>query len=172
VSLAPDDPGWDLPAPFIRRHVVAPEEIDDFGHANNTAYLRWADETGWAHWEADGLTRQGCRDADRGMAITRTVADYSGHLRAGDAIACAVWIARSDGKLRAERWYQFRREADGVTVFRARTMLVSFQLSTGRPARTAADFAAHYARPSPELTAAADAAGGRRPIWGQAVSSG
>ncbi|MCH8490754.1 MAG: acyl-CoA thioesterase [Oceanicaulis sp.] len=148
---------WDLPSPFIHRVTALADDIDIFGHANNAAYLRWADETAWTHWESDGLTRQDCLDVDRGMAILRTEADYLGHIRAGEALDCAVWIARSDGRLRAERWYQFRRADTGETVFRAVTKLVCFQLSTGRPARMTGPFAAHYALPSPELAAAADA---------------
>lgn len=164
-SPTADDPGWDLPRPFLRPVIVRESDIDDFGHANNTAYLRWADETGWAHWQADGLSRQACRDADRGMAIVKTLAEYTGHLRAGDDLACAVWIARSDGRLRAERWYQFRKAEDGQTVFRARTWLVSFQLSTGRPARMTADFAGHYAAPDAAMSEAAAKAGEARGIW-------
>lgn len=147
--------GWDLPSPFILRVTAEAADIDDFGHVNNAVYLRWADETGWAHWEADGYTRQQCRSLDRGMAILRTEADYLGHVREGELIDCAVWIAVSDGRLRAERWYQFRRVSDGETVFRAVTKLVSFQLSTGKPARMTGAFAEHYAKPAPELAAAA-----------------
>jgi len=149
--------GCDLPSPFIHRVTAQADDIDLFGHANNAVYLRWADETAWAHWEADGLTRLHCLDTDRSMAIVRTEADYLGHIREGEAIDCAVWIARSDGRLRAERWYQFRRAETGETVFRAVTKLVCFQLSTGRPARMTGPFAAHYAVPEPELAAAADA---------------
>ncbi|MEO1040562.1 MAG: acyl-CoA thioesterase [Pseudomonadota bacterium] len=151
----PEAPGWDLPRPFIREVVIGSDQIDEFGHANNTVYLRWADEAGWAHWEADGHTREDCRALDRGMAIVRTEADYLGHGRAGDVLACAVWIAVSDGRLRAERWYQFRRVSDGQTVFRAITRLVSFQLSTGKPARMIGPFAEHYARPQADLAEAA-----------------
>jgi acyl-CoA thioester hydrolase len=57
--------------------------------------------------------------------------------------------------LRAERWYQFRKAETGETVFRAVTKLVSFQLSTGRPARMADAFAVHYAKPAPDLADAA-----------------
>ena len=156
MTIAPDDAGWDLPSPFVHTLTVQESDIDDFGHANNAAYLRWADETAWAHWEADGYTRADCHEADRGMAILRTEADYLGHGRAGEEIACAVWIVRSDGRLRAERWYQFRRVSTGETMFRARTKLVCFQLSTGKPARMDAAFADHYARPAPELAAAAE----------------
>ena len=155
MSDARAETGWDLPRPFIRRVSARAEDIDDFGHVNNAVYLRWADETGWAHWRADGHTRQLCRDLDRGMAIVRTEADYLGHVREGEAIDCAVWIAVSDGRLRAERWYQFRRVRDGETVFRAVTKLVSFQLSTGKPARMTGAFAEHYAKPANDLAEAA-----------------
>ncbi|GGG97573.1 MAG TPA: acyl-CoA thioesterase [Oceanicaulis sp.] len=165
MPIAPTDKGWDLPLPFVRNRRVDEAEIDDFGHANNAAYLRWADETAWAHWEADGLTRQGCRDADRGMAVIRTLADYSGHCRAGDILTCAVWIALSDGRLRAERWYQFRKRDTGETVFRARTWLVSFQLSTGKPARMTRDFARHYHVPDADLSEAVRAAHLRSALW-------
>lgn len=149
------NPGWDLPRPFILRVTAQAADIDEFGHVNNAVYLRWADETGWAHWQSDGHTRQDCRDLDRGMAILRTEADYMGHVREGDAIDCAVWIAVSDGRLRAERCYQFKRVSDGATVFRAITKLVSFQLSTGKPARMTGAFAEHYARPAADLAEAA-----------------
>ena len=155
--LNPEDAGWDLPRPFILPVTVKTEDIDDFDHANNSVYLRWADQTAWAHWEADGYTHRNCRDLDRGMAILRTEADYLGHCRKDEAIACAVWIARSDGRLRAERWYQFRRVSDGETVFRAVTKLVCFQLSTGRPARMVDSFARHYGKPAEDLSQAADA---------------
>ena len=157
MSLDASDPGWDLPEPFLHAVTVADADIDTFGHANNSTYLRWADETAWAHWEADGFTRQDCLDADRGMALIRTEADYLGHCRAGDRLICAVWIPRADGKLRAERWYQFRNAETGETVFRARTKLVCFALSTGRPARMAPAFARHYGPPSQALAEAADA---------------
>jgi len=152
--LNPAAPGWDLPRPFILPVSVEASQIDEFDHANNAVYLQWADQTAWAHWEADGYTRQGCRDLDRGMAIMRTEADYLGHCRSGDQLACAVWIAKSDGKLRAERWYQFRRVSDGQTVFRAITRLVCFQLTTGRPARMVSDFAKHYGKPDLQMAQA------------------
>lgn len=146
---------WDLPDPFILSVTVQDNDIDTFGHANNAVYLTWADEAAWAHWIADGYTRQQCIDADRGMAIMETQARYLGHLKAGDTINCAVWIPNSDGKLRAERWYQFRRADNGETVFRARTKLVCFQLSTGRPARMISGFKGHYDVPPERLAKAA-----------------
>ncbi|XBQ14978.1 MAG: thioesterase family protein [Oceanicaulis sp.] len=155
MNLDPESLGWDLPAPFLRTATAKGDDIDVFGHVNNAVYLRWADEAAWAHWEHAGFGTETCATLDRGMAIVRTEADYLGHVREGEDIVCAVWIPASDGRLRAERWYQFRRARDGETVFRAVTKLVCFQLSTGRPARMAGAFAEHYARPDPALAEAA-----------------
>tara|TARA_R110000868_G_scaffold545_3_gene4034 strand:- start:5507 stop:5980 length:474 start_codon:yes stop_codon:yes gene_type:complete len=135
---------WDLPDPYVHRIKVVPADIDDFGHANNARYLEWADAAAWTHWASKGFSREACESDDRGIAIIRTEADYLGHVRLGDALDCAVWISKSDGRLRAERRYQFIRPADGVTVFRALTKVVCFQLSTGKPARMTEIFRSHY----------------------------
>ncbi|SDM52474.1 acyl-CoA thioesterase [Maricaulis salignorans] len=135
---------WDLPAPYVHRIQVVATDIDDFGHANNARYLEWADAAAWTHWASKGFSREVCERDDRGIAIIRTEADYLGHVREGDALDCAVWISKSDGRLRAERRYQFVRPSDGVTVFRALTKVVCFQLSTGKPARMTEIFKSHY----------------------------
>jgi acyl-CoA thioester hydrolase len=155
LTLVPGDPGWDLPAPHVRIITAQPGDIDLFGHVNNAVYLRWADEAAWEHWEHAGYGTDTCRALDQGMAIVRTEADYLGHVREGDQVACAVWIPVADGRLRAERWYQFRRVSDQATVFRAVTKLVCFSLSTGKPARMKPAFAHHYGRPEQALADAA-----------------
>jgi acyl-CoA thioester hydrolase len=138
------DTDWDLPDPYIHRITVEKSDIDAFGHANNARYLEWADAAAWTHWWSKGFTMEACQEEDRGIAIIRTEADYLGHVRAGDDLDCAVWITQSDQRLRAERRYQFKRAHDGVTVFRALTKVVCFQLSTGRPARMTEIFKQHY----------------------------
>tara|TARA_R110002051_G_scaffold165688_2_gene236568 strand:+ start:34837 stop:35319 length:483 start_codon:yes stop_codon:yes gene_type:complete len=148
---------WDLPEPYVHRIKVVPADIDDFGHANNARYLEWADAAAWTHWASKGFSRAACETDDRGIAIIRTEADYLGHVRLGDELDCAVWISKSDGRLRAERRYQFVRPSDGVTVFRALTKVVCFQLSTGKPARMTEIFKAHYSV-APAVAAALAAA--------------
>lgn len=136
--------GWDLPDPYIHRITASDADMDAFGHANNARYLEWADDAAWTHWTSKGYSMQQCQADDRGIAIIRTEADYLGHVRPGDVIDCAVWITRSDRRLRAERRYQFRRVCDATTVFRALTKVVCFQLSTGRPARMSEILRDHY----------------------------
>ena len=136
--------GWDLPEPYVHRITVGEDAIDAFGHANNARYLEWADQAAWTHWVDAGYRMEDCAEDDRGIAIMRTEADYLGHVRLCDELDCAVWITKSDGRLRAERRYQFRKASDGSTVFRAVTTLVCFQLSTGRPARMSQALKSHY----------------------------
>jgi acyl-CoA thioester hydrolase len=136
--------GWDLPDPYIHRITVSEDDMDAFGHANNARYLEWADAAAWTHWWSKGYSMDACQTEDRGIAIIRTEADYLGHVHVGDELDCAVWITQSDGRLRAERRYQFKRAGDGKTVFRALTKVVCFQLSTGRPARMTRIFREHY----------------------------
>jgi acyl-CoA thioester hydrolase len=155
LSLTKDSDGWDLPGAYLHTVTASSSDIDIFAHVNNAVHLRWADEAAWEHWRHAGFGHDTCRDLDQGMAIVRTEADYLGHVRKGDQIACAVWIPVSDGRLRAERWYQFRRVNDGATVFRAVTKLVCFTLSTGKPTRMRGAFAAHYAKPDAGLAEAA-----------------
>ena len=35
---------------WSRLDTVRAEDIDAFDHANNSVYLRWADQNAWAHW--------------------------------------------------------------------------------------------------------------------------
>ena len=137
---------WDLPAPYIHKITAQPVDEDEFGHVNNARYLGWADETAWAHWDHDvpDFPRKDFATFDHGMAIVRSEADYLGHLRAGDSIDAAVWVTHSDGRLRAERRFQFRRADSGETVFRGLWKLVCFRLSTGRPTRMSGPLAQHY----------------------------
>lgn len=147
--------GWDLPSPSLHRITATKADEDEFGHVNNARYLIWADETAWAHWDKDvpEHPRTEFVRYEHGMAIVRSECDYLGHAHAGDALDCAVWITKSDGRLRAERRYQFRRCDTGQTIFRARMDLVCFKLRSGRPTRMSPALVKHY-RVLPEIAAA------------------
>ena len=137
---------WDFPDPFLHSITARKADEDEFGHVNNARYLNWADETAWAHWDVDipDFPRKDFAKFDHGMAIVRSEADYLGHLKAGDTIDAAVWITHSDGRLRAERRFQFRRADTGETVFRGLWKLICFRLSTGRPTRMSEALIRHY----------------------------
>ena len=147
--------GWDLPSPYIHRLTASKADEDEFGHVNNARYLNWADEAAWAHWDhcIPEHPRAEFIRYEHGMAIVRSECDYLGQTHAGDQIDCGVWITASDGRLRAERRYQFRRADTGKTVFRAVTKLVCFKLKSGRPTRMSPALVKHY-QVRPDVAAA------------------
>ena len=59
---------WDHADPYVYEVDVLPEDIDSFGHVNNTVYLRWLTECAWAHSAAVGLPEDKCVALRRGMA--------------------------------------------------------------------------------------------------------
>jgi len=135
---------WDHADPFIIDAVVAPGDIDLFGHTNHQVYHRWFAEAAWAHSRSDGLTEAVTQEENAGMALLRTEVDYLAHGREADAVKVGVWITRCDGRLRAERRFQVIRPADGKTLARARWEVACFDLSTGRPRRMPGAFTSHY----------------------------
>lgn|SRR5487761_1439487 len=75
-----------MPAIYEHRHVVVPDEIDELGHANNLAYLRWLQDAALAHsavqgWPADAYKRLGLGWVVRSHEIT-----YERPALAGDRV--------------------------------------------------------------------------------------
>lgn len=135
---------WDLPEPFVWETRAADAHLDVFGHVNNAVYVDWMQKCAWAHWADDGHDPEDLQGVSRGMAILRSEVDYLAHGRAGDRVGVAVWVTMCDGKLRAERRFQVRRLADGVTLARGLWKLACFDLASGRPARMVEPLIAHY----------------------------
>jgi acyl-CoA thioester hydrolase len=135
---------WDFPQPFTLRLQVVPEEIDEYEHVNNAAYVRWLDRCAWAHSTALGISIEDCKRIDRGMAVLRSQLEYLAPAFEGDAITVATWITHTDEKLRVNRRFQVIGERAGNTLMRATIEYVCLKLSSGRPVRMPADFIRCY----------------------------
>ena len=135
---------WDFAQPFTLPVIVVAEEIDEYEHVNNAAYIRWLDRCAWAHSASVGLTVSDCRRIDRGMAVRRSVIEYLAPAFLGDSVIVATWIASSDGKLRVTRKFQVVSEGSGKTLVRATIEYVCLALSTGRPVRMPVEFVEKY----------------------------
>jgi hypothetical protein len=55
---------------------VQPQDIDAYGHVNNSVYLTWLDQAAWAHSAALGVPLTQCMSSRRGMAAQRIEIDY------------------------------------------------------------------------------------------------
>lgn len=135
---------WDLPTPFVIDIEVDEAAIDDYGHVNNTEYLRWIEQISWAHSQRLGLDISDYREHDRAMAVHRHELDYLAPAHAGDQLRLATWIVDCDGRLTLTRRFQLKRAGDDRTLLRARTRFACIELSSGRARRLPAAYAAIY----------------------------
>lgn len=141
---------WDFAQPFTLPHIVVPEEIDEYQHVNNAAYIRWLDRCAWAHSTALGLSIEDCKRIDRGMAVRRSQFDYTAPAFLNDSIVVGTWIVQNDSKLRVLRQFQVVAEKTGKTLLRASIEYVCLVLSTGRPARQPPEFLKCYGPTVPD----------------------
>ena len=93
------------PAGTFRHAIhVRPQDLDPMGHANNAAYLDWAEEA---------VAAAGAPDAVAGLPRTWR-AEYAASAEAGDDLEAAAWPEGEDW------WVVLERPTDGAVVFRAR----------------------------------------------------
>jgi acyl-CoA thioester hydrolase len=141
---------WDFPAAHIVALDVRPQDIDAYGHVNNSVYLSWLDHAAWSHSATLGVPLEQCVSARRGMAAQRIEIDYLRAAMAGDRVQVATWIESSDARLRVGRRFQLRRARDAQTLARAKVDYVCINLDTGRATRMPPEFSRAYVVTSPE----------------------
>jgi acyl-CoA thioester hydrolase len=141
---------WDFPAAHRVEIAVAPQDIDAYGHVNNSVYLTWLDRAAWSHSAALGVPLDHCISSRRGMAAQRIEIDYLRAALAGDTVQVATWIESGDQRLRVGRRFQLRRVSDAQTLARAKVDYVCINLDSGRAVRMPAGFAAAYVLTSPD----------------------
>lgn len=90
-----------VPEVFTLRFPVDASDIDELGHANNTVYLRWAQDIATAHWRA----RAGA-DAVAAYVwvVVRHEVDYRNALTLGDDVEVRTWV---DEAPRGPAWARF-----------------------------------------------------------------
>jgi acyl-CoA thioester hydrolase len=135
---------WDFPAAHVVALAVQPQDIDAYGHVNNSVYLTWLDRAAWSHSAALGVPVEQCTQLRRGMAAQRIEIDYLRAALAGDTVQVATWIESTDARLRVGRRFQLLRAGDGRMLARARVEYVCINLDSGRAARMPPQFAQAY----------------------------
>lgn len=134
---------WDLPDPFVHIVLVKETDIDSFGHANNTVYLRWLTECAWAHSAAVGLPESRCVELRRGMAVRTINVDILASAYAGETLLVGNWLTAKT-RLRATRTYQIINPESDKIILRGSVDFVCVNLDSGAPTRMPAEFVAGY----------------------------
>jgi acyl-CoA thioester hydrolase len=122
------------PVSYTLTRVVGDVDIDDLGHANNIAYVRWIQDVAVAHSEAVGLGFDAYRRMGAVFVIRRHEVDYLRPLLRGDRLEVRTWID-SVAAAKCHRATEIASVGAGVVAARARTTWGFIDLGTGRPRR-------------------------------------
>ncbi|MBK9152834.1 MAG: acyl-CoA thioesterase [Chloracidobacterium sp.] len=124
---------------FSHTFRVAPADIDEQGHVNNVAYLRWIQEVAVAHWlhavTAETIERYS-------WVVLRHEIDYRKAAFRDDEITAVTWVGEWT-RVRCERFTEIRRDAD--LLVSGRTYWCMIDRQTSKPARISTDLIQRFA---------------------------
>lgn len=107
--------------------VVAPEDIDQQGHVNNIAYLKFVQDIAVAHWYA-AASRE---DTEKlSWVVVRHEIDYKAQAFLGEELTVRTWVGNA-GRLKFERHTEVFRGAK--LLVRALTIWCPIDRATGKP---------------------------------------
>ena len=123
--------------PFEKRITAQPGDIDELGHVNNAAWVRWIQDMATAHWHAVAPSEQ----VDAYVwVVTRHEIDYLRAVAAGETVIGRTWVGEAPQGARFDRFVEFVG-SDGKARVRARTTWAMIDRATGRPMRVPAEVA-------------------------------
>lgn len=114
---------------FSLVHSVSAEDIDEQGHVNNVAYLRFVQMVAVAHW-LDVTTPQ--QRQKYTWFVTRHEIDYKKPAFENEEITAATWVGEAKTAT-CERFTEIRRGE--VLLVQARSIWCLIDRETSRPAR-------------------------------------
>jgi acyl-CoA thioester hydrolase len=115
-------------------------EIDELGHVNNAAWVRWIQEVATAHWNA---AADPAHVAAYLWVVVRHEIDYLRGLGPGGTVTARTWVGDAPAGARFDRFVEFVGES-GKPHVRARTTWAMLDKATGRPQRIPAEVAAAF----------------------------
>jgi acyl-CoA thioester hydrolase len=124
---------------FSHSFRVTRGDIDEQGHVNNVAYLRWIQDVAVAHWFHAATDEQQAKYA---WVVIRHEIDYKKQAFENEEITVTTWIGEWS-KVTCERFTEIMR-GDDVLV-KGRTVWCMLDHETAKPARIASDLIVRFA---------------------------
>ena len=125
---------------YTMTFTAQPEHIDQYGHVNNTVWLKWMEELAGSHWNA--VARPQDRDL-YAWFVTRHEIDYRGNIAEGETCTGTTEIKYGPSGARFDRHNTFVDGNDKVLVT-AKTTWAMIDRATGRLMRVPRDVAAPF----------------------------
>ncbi|MCL2726102.1 MAG: acyl-CoA thioesterase [Polyangiaceae bacterium] len=125
------------PRVFTSTIEVGSDDIDQLGHANNIAYLRWVQDVAVAHSSAVGLDVAAYQRMGGVFVVRRHEIDYLRPVLRGETLELRTWID-SVFAAKCRRATAIVRVGSGgadTIVARAMTTWGFIEIATGRPTR-------------------------------------
>lgn len=125
---------------FTQTFTATPADIDELGHVNNAAWVRWMQDVATAHWAAVASAEH---QAAYVWVVSRHEIDYLGNVGPGESVTARTWISDPPKGARFDRNMEFENAA-GKVVVRAKTTWALIDRATGRLARVRDEIAAPF----------------------------
>lgn len=125
---------------FERRITARPEDIDELGHVNNAAWVRWIQDVATAHWNEAAPPEH--RDAYVWVVVRHEI-DYLRAAGPDESVTGRTWVGEAPRGARFDRHVEFVGD-DGRLKVRAKTTWAILDKATGRPLRVPPEVAAAF----------------------------
>jgi acyl-CoA thioester hydrolase len=124
---------------FTHCFTVEASDIDQLGHANNVAYVRWVQDVAAAHWHA--LYPPSPAQPPQVWVVQEHLIRYHRSAYVNEELRALTWVADVHGA-RSKRLTRIERVADGQLLCAAETQWVLLDTASGRPVRVPSEVAA------------------------------
>jgi acyl-CoA thioester hydrolase len=88
--------------------IVEIADIDEQGHVNNVAYVRWIQDVAVAHWQKAATKVQQTKFT---WVVLRHEIDYKKQAFKGEEITASTWVGKAT-KITCERFTEIKRKQD------------------------------------------------------------
>lgn len=118
-------------------------DIDELGHVNNVAYLRWVQDAAAAHWKAAAPIT----DQEKLLwMVLRHEIEYKRAAVLGDDVVAKTWVGNAS-RMKFERHTELFRAADRRLLAKARTLWCPIDRKTKKPTLVSSEVRACFTQP-------------------------
>jgi acyl-CoA thioester hydrolase len=114
---------------FQHSFIAGHNDIDEQGHVNNVAYVRWIQDVAVAHWRSAATEEQ---QANFTWFVLRHEIDYKKQGFENDQITAITWVGIAT-KITCERFTEIRRSED--LLVQAKSIWCMLDSKTAKPTR-------------------------------------